>query len=274
MGMERTRLDELVTDLGLAASRNVARGLIMAGQVLVDGKVVDKAGSAVAAGARVTLKARPRFVSRAGEKLAGALQQFGVAVAGKRAIDIGASTGGFVDCLLRNGATEVIALDVGRGQLDSRLRDDPRVVVMDGVNARLLRKGDLPYEPDVVTMDVSFISVGKVLGAVTDCLAPAFEGVILIKPQFEAGRRFVGKKGIVRDPNVHRQVLSDSARFSVEVAGLDVLGVCRSSVPGVGGNVEFFLHISRGREKGLGLDRLEELIGDCVISDTSPQGGA
>ena len=132
---------------------------------------------------------------------------------GERALDVGASTGGFVDCLLQAGAAQVIALDVGRGQLDSRLRGDPRVVVMDGVNARLLRKGDLPYEPDLLTMDVSFISVGKVLGAVADCMAAAFEGVILIKPQFEAGPRRVGKKGIVRDPDVHRQVLTRCAQF-------------------------------------------------------------
>jgi 23S rRNA (cytidine1920-2'-O)/16S rRNA (cytidine1409-2'-O)-methyltransferase len=274
VSIERKRLDELVVELGLAATRNAARGLVMAGHVLVDGKVVDKAGSAVPAGALVMLKVRPRFASRAGEKLAGALAEFGVVVEGKRALDIGASTGGFVDCLLQSGALEVIALDVGRGQLDSRLRSDPRVIVMDGMNARLLRKGDLPYQPVVVTMDVSFISVGKVLGAVADCMAPAFEGVILIKPQFEAGPRFVGKKGIVRDPGVHRQVLADAARFAVQVIGLDVLGVCRSSVPGVGGNIEFFLHVARGREKGLRLDRLEELIGRCVSSESSPQGGA
>jgi 23S rRNA (cytidine1920-2'-O)/16S rRNA (cytidine1409-2'-O)-methyltransferase len=273
MGIERMRLDELVVELGLAPSRNVARGLIMAGAVLVSGKVVDKAGTAIAVDAELTLKSRPRFVSRAGDKLAGALESFGVAVQGRLALDVGASTGGFVDCLLQAGAAQVIALDVGRGQLDSRLRDDARVVVMDGLNARLLQKGDLAYEPDLVTMDVSFISVGKVLGAVANSMAVEFEGVILIKPQFEAGPKSVGKKGIVRDPMVHRQVLVDAARFSAEELGLDLHGVCRSSVPGVGGNVEFFLHVSRGREKGLGLDRLEKLIDDCVHSGVSPQGG-
>jgi 23S rRNA (cytidine1920-2'-O)/16S rRNA (cytidine1409-2'-O)-methyltransferase len=273
VGIERKRLDELVVDLGLAVSRNAARGIVMAGQVLVDGRVVDKAGFAIPVDAVVTLKARPRFVSRAGEKLAGALAEFGVVIQGKRALDVGASTGGFVDCLLQSGAVEVIALDVGRGQLDSGLRVDSRVVVMDGVNARLLRKGDLPYEPEVVTMDVSFISVGKVLGAVADCMAPVFDGVILVKPQFEAGPKSVGKKGIVRDPEVHRQVLARAARHAVEAVGLEVMGVCRSSVPGVGGNVEFFLYLSRGREKGLGLDRLEELIGTCVSGESSAQRG-
>jgi 23S rRNA (cytidine1920-2'-O)/16S rRNA (cytidine1409-2'-O)-methyltransferase len=272
MGIERKRLDELVVELGLATSRNVARGLVMAGLVLVDGKVVDKAGSAIAVGAEVSLKARPRFVSRAGDKLDGALDTFDVNVKDKRALDVGASTGGFVDCLLQRGAARVIALDVGRGQLDSRLTADARVVVMNGVNARLLLKGDLEYEPDLLTMDVSFISVSKVLGAVADCMAAMFEGVILIKPQFEAGRASVGKKGIVRDPNVHKQVLVDMVRSSSKVLGLDVLGVCRSSVPGVGGNVEFFLHVSRGREKGPGIDRLEKSIDDCVYRELDSQG--
>jgi 23S rRNA (cytidine1920-2'-O)/16S rRNA (cytidine1409-2'-O)-methyltransferase len=273
MAIERKRLDELVVDQGLTTSRNVARGLIMAGLVLVDGQVIDKAGASVRVNSELALKARPRFVSRAGDKLAGALEAFEVMVQDRRALDVGASTGGFVDCLLQAGATQVIALDVGRGQLDSRLRGDARVIVMEGINARLLRKGDLAYEPDLVTMDVSFISVGKVLGAVADCMAAAFEGLILVKPQFEAGPKSVGKKGIVRDPDVHRQVLADTARFASQVLRLDLLGVCRSSLPGIGGNVEFFLHVARGRERGLGLDRLEKSIDDCVCGDICPQGG-
>jgi 23S rRNA (cytidine1920-2'-O)/16S rRNA (cytidine1409-2'-O)-methyltransferase len=273
MGVARRRLDELVVERDLAASRNVARGMVMAGLVLVNGMVIDKAGTAVPVDAEITLKARPRFVSRAGEKLAGALETFGVTVVGKRALDVGASTGGFVDCLLQAGAAEVIALDVGRNQLDPRVRDDPRVLVVDGVNARLLRKGDLAYEPNMFTMDVSFISIGKVLGAVTASMALQFEGVILVKPQFEAGPRAVGKKGIVRDPRVHRQVLVDAARFAQENVGLDVLGACRSGVPGVGGNLEFFLHVARGGEKGPGLDRLQKVIDDCVGKGSDPQGG-
>jgi 23S rRNA (cytidine1920-2'-O)/16S rRNA (cytidine1409-2'-O)-methyltransferase len=273
MGLERKRLDELLVERGLATSRNVARGMVMAGSVLVEGKVVDKAGTAVGMHAELALKARPRFVSRAGEKLAHALETFGIVVQDRRALDVGASTGGFVDCLLQRGAMEVIAVDVGRGQLDARLRDDPRVIVMDGVNARLLQKGDLVYEPDMVTIDVSFISVGKVLGAVATCMADEFEGAILIKPQFEAGPRLVGKKGIVRDSMVHRQVVTNAAMFVTERLGLEVLGVCRSALPGVGGNVEFFLHLARGREKGLGLDRLIKVIDDCVGGEHCPQGG-
>jgi 23S rRNA (cytidine1920-2'-O)/16S rRNA (cytidine1409-2'-O)-methyltransferase len=273
MVTERKRLDEVVVERGLAVSRNVARGMVMAGLVLVEGKVVDKAGTAVAVDVDLALKSRPRFVSRAGEKLAGAMETFEVSVAGRLALDVGASTGGFVDCLLQAGAEKVIALDVGRNQLDLRVRDDPRVIVMDGVNARLLRKGDLAYEPDMVTMDVSFISVGKVLGSIAASMADEFEGVILIKPQFEAGPKAVGKKGIVRDPRVHKQVLIDAARFASENVGLDVLGVCRSGVPGAGGNLEFFLHVARGREKGLGLDRLQEVVNDCVDKELGPQGG-
>lgn len=273
MTVKRKRLDELVLERGLASTRSTARGLIMAGSVMVDGRVVDKAGSPVSPLAELTLKARPRFVSRAGDKLSGALDDFHVAVSGRRALDVGSSTGGFVDCLLQRGAAEVIALDVGRGQLDSRLRKDPRVVVMEGVNARLLQKGDLPFKPDLVTMDVSFISVGKVLGTVADCADTAFEGVILIKPQFEAGPRLVGKKGIVRDPDVQSQVLLEAARFSHEGLGLDVRSVSRSKVAGVGGNVEFFLHLSRGGETGIGLDTLESVVRACVANLQGNEGG-
>lgn len=269
MGLDRKRLDELVVEQGLAETRSTARGLIMAGLVMVDGKLVDKAGAQIPVAASITVKSRPRFVSRAGEKLAGALEEFGVSPRGKLALDVGASTGGFVDCLLQEGAKCVIALDVGRGQLDAKLRGDPRVEVMEGVNARLMQKGDLPYEPDLVTMDVSFISAGKVLRAVADCMAELFEGVILVKPQFEAGPKLVGKKGIVRDPAVHRQVLLDVVRFITADLGLDTLGVVRSAVPGVGGNVEFFLHISRGGEKGLALDSLEKSIDGCVYTGST-----
>jgi 23S rRNA (cytidine1920-2'-O)/16S rRNA (cytidine1409-2'-O)-methyltransferase len=264
MRTERVRLDELVVMRGLAASRNVARGLIMAGLVEVQGRVSDKAGTPVTLDAQITLKARPRFVSRAGDKLAGALATFAIDVSGASALDVGASTGGFVDCLLQAGASKVIALDVGHGQLDMRLRQDPRVEVMEGINARQLRPADLPYEPGLLTMDVSFISVDKILRAVSDCMASSFEGAVLVKPQFEAGREHVGKKGIVRDPGVHKEVLRRIGEFLTREIALDVLGLCPSSLPGVGGNVEFFYHIARGREKGLGLDRLEALVEECV----------
>jgi 23S rRNA (cytidine1920-2'-O)/16S rRNA (cytidine1409-2'-O)-methyltransferase len=260
----RTRLDELVVARGLASSRSAARGLIMAGLVMVGGKVSDKAGTPVGIDAEISLKERPRFVSRAGEKLSHALDVFLVDVCGLSALDVGASTGGFVDCLLQRGATRVIALDVGRGQLDSRLVADPRVHAIDKVNARHLLPTQLPYRADLLTMDVSFISVTKVLPAVVGCVAPFFRGVVLIKPQFEAGPEQVGKGGIVRDPEVHRMVLQQRARFMIEELDVQLLGICRSGLPGADGNREFFMHIARGRENGVGLDRLEALVDDTL----------
>jgi 23S rRNA (cytidine1920-2'-O)/16S rRNA (cytidine1409-2'-O)-methyltransferase len=263
----RIRLDELVFSRGLAPSRNVAQAMIMAGEVLVDGQVSDKAGTAVDIDAPITVKERPRFVSRAGEKLDAALETFHVDVTGVSALDVGASTGGFVDCLLQRGAARVIALDVGRGQLDARLRGDPRVHVIEGVNARYLTPEALPWRADVLTMDVSFISVTKVLPAVLACLAPGYAGVILIKPQFEAGPRDVGKGGIVRDPEVHRRVLLETARFVATELGATLLGMCRSALPGAGGNVEYFFHLSSGGGKGLALDTLEGTVERVVTGD-------
>jgi 23S rRNA (cytidine1920-2'-O)/16S rRNA (cytidine1409-2'-O)-methyltransferase len=212
----------------------------------------------------VTLKERPRFVSRGGDKLDHALAVFEVAVAARDCLDVGASTGGFVDCLLQRGARRVVALDVGRGQLDGRLRNDPRVSVLEKVNARYLDPAVLPFVCDVLTMDVSFISVEKVLPAVMAAMAPACDGVILIKPQFEAGPKQVGKGGIVRDPEVHREVLTRLGGFVVSDLGAELLAVCDSGLPGADGNVEYFFHISRGGEKGHGLDTLEASVGATV----------
>jgi len=263
-GAQRSRLDELLVARGVAPNRSVARGMIMAGQVLVDGQVSDKAGTPVPVDAQIAIKQRPRFVSRAGEKLAHALQALRVDVRGVDALDVGASTGGFVDCLLQHGARRVIALDVGRGQLDVRLRNDPRVVVIEKVNARNLTKDRLPFEPDFLTMDVSFISVVKVLPAVVDSMAASFAGLVLVKPQFEAGRAAVGKGGVVRDPAVHRAVLVDRATFILKDLGLEVYGMSRSGLRGADGNLEFFIYLGRGREKGLGIDRLEELVEETL----------
>lgn len=254
------RLDDLVVARGLAPSRSAARALIMAGLVLVGGEVRDKAGTQVDADAPIVLKQRPRFVSRAGDKLDAALDEFGVDVGGRNALDVGASTGGFVDCLLQRGVERVIALDVGRGQLDQRLRTDPRVHVIEGLNARYATPDVLPWQPDLLTMDVSFISVTKVLPAVVLCMAPTFTGVVLVKPQFEATPKDVGKGGIVRDLEVHRRVLTHCCRFAVEVLDLALRGVSRSVRPGTDGNVEFFMHFGRGGEKGIGLDTLEPLV--------------
>lgn len=262
--VRRVRLDELLVARGLAATRSAARGLILAGLVSVDGVVADKAGLQVATDAPLAVQARPRFVSRAGEKLAYALSQLGVEVAGTHAVDVGASTGGFTDVLLQNGAQRVIALDVGRGQLDWRIRTDPRVFVLEKVNARCLRPDQLPFVPDMLTMDVSFISVTKLLPAVISCMTSAFKGLLLVKPQFEAGPRAVGKGGVVRDPAVHRAVLLRVARFVTERTDTSVLGLCQSGLPGSAGNREFFLYIARGGGNGLRADRLEKLVDDVV----------
>jgi len=232
----------------------------MAGLVLVEGQVSDKAGTRLAVDADVSLKQRPRYVSRAGEKLAHALEVFGVDVRGVSALDVGASTGGFVDCLLQEGAERVIALDVGRGQLADRLGRDPRVFPLDKTNARHVVAGMLPFVPDLLTMDVSFISVAKVLPAVVGCMAEQWQGIVLIKPQFEAGPRQVGKGGIVRDPTVHREVLLGLGRFVIESLDAELTALCASGLPGADGNREFFFHLVRSGEKGLRLDTLESAV--------------
>lgn len=215
--MAKRRLDVLLVERGLAESRTQAQRLIRAGLVRVAGQVADKPGTQVATNAAITLQARPRFVSRGGEKLEAALVRFGLDVRGWVAADVGASTGGFTDCLLQHGARRVYAIDVGYGQLDWRLRNDPRVVVMERTNARYLES--LPEPVDLVTVDVSFISLGLILPMAVRWLKPGGRVVALIKPQFEAGRREVGKGGVVRDPQVHRRVLE---RVLDIAAGLDL----------------------------------------------------
>ncbi len=255
----RVRLDQLLLDRGLVESRNVARALIMAGLVSVAGRREDKAGTFVSTDASVDIKERPRFVSRAGEKLAHALTALKVDPAGARALDVGASTGGFVDCLLQRGAERVIAVDVGYGQLDARLRSDPRVHLLERVNARYLSPEQLPFVPDLLTVDVSFISLEKILPAVITCMAPVFTGLLLVKPQFEAGPRSVGKGGIVRDASVHEEVLR-RVGAALGVMGLDIWGLCDSGLPGAGGNVEFVYRVDRGRGDGLTPATLDRLI--------------
>jgi 23S rRNA (cytidine1920-2'-O)/16S rRNA (cytidine1409-2'-O)-methyltransferase len=263
------RLDQLLVARGLAESRSVARGLIMAGLVEVGGGVVDKAGTPTPEDAELRLKERPRFVSRAGEKLARALSDLQVDVSGVRALDVGASTGGFTDCLLQAGAEHVIALDVGYGQLDSRLRNDPRVTVMERVNARYLDCATLPYPPDFATADVSFISLEKVLPAVFACLAPDFRALLLVKPQFEAGPERVGRGGIVRDPAVHRDVILRNAAFLADGLGVQVHAVSRSGLPGVGGNIEFFILAGQGGGPGLSPANLEHKV-DLLLQTGGP----
>ncbi len=232
------RLDQLLFQRGLFPSREKARRAVMAGTVTVDGRRIDKPGTPTPDGAELALLGSSEpFVSRAGRKLAPALDHFAVDPKGWICLDVGASTGGFTDCLLQRGATRVYALDVGYGQLDYRLRKDPRVVVKERVNARYLAPDDLPERCHLITVDVSFISLTKVVPALLAHLSPDGLLLALIKPQFEAGRRQVGKGGIVRDPVVRREVIASRVN-DLEQLGLRIVGTLDSPVPGVGGNRE------------------------------------
>ncbi len=243
--MRKTRLDTLLVSRGLAESRHKAQGLIMAGHVLVDDQVVDKPGRRVPEDARVTVRQGLRYVSRGGIKLEHALSRLQVDVIGKIVADVGASTGGFTDCLLQHGARKVYAIDVGYGQLAWQLRQDPRVVVLERTNIRYL--DSLPDPVDLATVDVAFISLKLVVPPVLDLLQPKGETVALVKPQFEAGREQVGKGGVVKDPAVHRAVLEDLATWAMTM-GLRVRGLVTSPTTGPAGNVEFFLHLSKDEQ--------------------------
>ncbi len=233
------RLDQLLAERGLFASREQARRAVMAGTVEVAGRRVDKPGTAVALDALVSVAAGEPFVSRAGRKLAGALDDFALDPAGRVCLDVGASTGGFTDCLLQRGAARVYAIDVGYGQLDERLRRDPRVVVMERTNARHLAADALPERADLAVIDVSFISLAKVVPALLPHLAPGGRLLALIKPQFEAGRGAVGKGGILRDEELRRGAI-DNALRQLAALGLSPLGIRDSQVAGMGGNREAF----------------------------------
>src|SRR6476661_6206787 len=224
MSTKKIRLDVALVERGLAASRERARALIMAGQVRVDGQVVSKAGTNVDTGAAIALDVPDHpYVSRGGVKLAHALDDFTIDPFGKRALDVGASTGGFTDVLLQRGAASVIALDVGHGQLDWKLRNDPRVDVHEGVNARSLTSADVPHPVDLVVIDVSFISLGHILPALPPFMNDGADIVALVKPQFEAGRGEVGRKGLVTDPAVHEAVI-ERVTAQAEAAGFARLG--------------------------------------------------
>jgi 23S rRNA (cytidine1920-2'-O)/16S rRNA (cytidine1409-2'-O)-methyltransferase len=243
-----SRLDAAVVARGLAASRERARALILAGQVRVDGTVVSKAGAPVHDTAEISLIERDHpYVGRGGVKLAHALDVFALDVRDRLALDVGASTGGFTDVLLRRGARRVVALDVGHGQIDWRLRSDPRVVVLERVNARLLTPDQLPDDGrtfDAITVDLSFISVRQVLPALVPLLAPGADLVVLVKPQFEAGREEVGKGGLVRDAGVHARVVAD-VTVAADALGLTRIAMTESPITGTEGNREFFLHLRR-----------------------------
>jgi 23S rRNA (cytidine1920-2'-O)/16S rRNA (cytidine1409-2'-O)-methyltransferase len=232
-----------LVERGLAASRERARALILARQVTIDGQVVFKAGALVGGDAQVELVAPDHpYVGRGGLKLAHAIDAFAIQVAGRRGLDIGASTGGFTDVLLQRGAAHVVALDVGRGQLDWRLRNDPRVLVREGVNARALAASDLPHAFDIVTIDVSFISLGHIFPPLESLLVAGGDIVALVKPQFEAGREEVGKRGLVTDPAVHEAVL-ERVTAQAEASRLVRIAMTPSPITGATGNREFFLHL-------------------------------
>jgi 23S rRNA (cytidine1920-2'-O)/16S rRNA (cytidine1409-2'-O)-methyltransferase len=252
----RKRLDVLLVERGLAESRAQAQALVMAGRVPGH----SKAGEQVDEAADLVVESPPPYVSRGGEKLAHALDELHVDVAGRDALDVGASTGGFTDVLLQRGAARVIALDVGRGQLHERLRADPRVTALDRTNARHLT--ELPFAPELVTCDVSFISVRTALPPVLALARPGWEALVLVKPQFEAGRELVGKGGVVRDPDVQRSVLRAVAEAALAWPAQTV-GVVDSGLPGPKGNREFFLHIVHRAEPTLP-DDLDDWINDAV----------
>jgi 23S rRNA (cytidine1920-2'-O)/16S rRNA (cytidine1409-2'-O)-methyltransferase len=250
--VKRVRIDSLLSQRGLFPSRSQAAASVMAGDVLLGPgrRRASKPGELVPEDVELELVRAPQFVSRGGIKLDNALDSLGVEVAGRRALDVGASTGGFTDCLLQRGATQVIAVDVGYGELDWRLRSDPRVTVLERVNARSLERSSLPFGPEVITVDVSFISLRKVLPAVLACAAERFDCLALIKPQFEAGRESVGKGGVVRAPEVRRSTLIDVGD-AVRALGFAVLGYASSGLPGPKGNRETFVWVAEAARVGV-----------------------
>ncbi len=235
----RCRLDLELTRRGLVESRAIAQRLILAGRVRVDGQIERRAARPVEPRTAIELIEPARFVSRGGEKLEAAFAAFPLDARGRVALDIGASTGGFTDCLLRHGARRVYAVDVGRGQLHWSLRQDPRVVVMEGVNARYLTPADLPEQAGCAAVDVSFISLRLILPVLPPLLEAGAWVVTLIKPQFEAGRREVGRGGVVRDDHVRARVVDEIRIFGVDSLGLEWVGVVTSPLRGPAGNVEF-----------------------------------
>ncbi len=240
--MKKEKLDRLLVMRGLFASGEKARRAVMAGSVLVDGRLEDKPGKAVAVDCNLEIAKRRKYVGRGGEKLETAIKEFGISVSGRKCLDIGASTGGFTDCLLQSGAAEVIAVDVGYGQLAPKLRDAPRVRNLERTNARYLKREDLPYAPDLVTIDVSFISIEKIIPAVKSLVGRGADVVVLVKPQFEAERKEVQRGGVVRNGRVHARVMS-RVRESCEENGFIIRGEMESPLRGPAGNREFFIHL-------------------------------
>ncbi len=250
--MAKRRLDTLLAERGLFESRSRAAAAVIAGDVRVGGRPAQKPGEMVTDEVELAVAEPPPFVSRGGVKLANALDAFGIDPSGRRALDVGASTGGFTDCLLQRGAESVIALDVAYGELHWRLRNDERVTVIERRNARSLRPDELRYAPDLIVADVSFISLTKVLPAVVAAAAPRFDLLAMVKPQFEVGRERVGKGGVVRSPDDRRSALTAVGRHAVAELGASVLGYAPSGLPGPAGNRESFVWIAEpGRDGAL-----------------------
>lgn len=239
----KQRIDLLMQERGLAPSREKARAMIMAGEVQVNGQAVSKPGAQYDPEAEITVRNKPRFVSRGGEKLAGALTDFKLNVTGRICADVGASTGGFTDCLLQNGAEKVYAIDVGYGQIDFTLRQNPRVIVIERTNARYLET--LPEVINFVSVDASFISLKLLLPAIQKWIAPQADIIPLIKPQFEAGKDDVGKGGVVKDSKIHKRVLEDVLSYASNT-GFQIRGLTRSPIKGPAGNIEFLAWLSCG----------------------------
>ena len=252
----KQRLDTLLAERGLFASRSRAAASVMAGEVCVgpERRTAGKPGEMVAVDVELSVREPPRYVSRGGTKLANALDRFALDVDGRRALDVGASTGGFTDCLLQRGAAAAIAVDVGYGDFDYRLRTDPRVTVLERTNARSLTPEMLSYAPDLAAIDVSFISLTKVLPAVLGCMAPRFDTLAMVKPQFEVGRERVGKGGVVRSADDRRGALVDVAD-AARAQGAAVLGFASSGLPGPKGNLETFVWLAERSRAGAAADR-------------------
>jgi 23S rRNA (cytidine1920-2'-O)/16S rRNA (cytidine1409-2'-O)-methyltransferase len=246
----KRRLDTLLAERGLFASRSRAAAAVMAGEVSVGGRPARKPGEMVPEGAELDVAEAPPYVSRAGIKLRNALEALGIDPSGRRALDVGASTGGFTDCLLQSGAAAVVALDVAYGELDWRIRNDPRVTVIERRNARSLRADELPYAPDLIVVDVSFISLTKVLPAVLAVAAPRFDCLALVKPQFEVGRERVGKGGVVRSADDRRDALIAVGKHARTRLGAVVLGYVTSGLPGPAGNRESFVWLAEAGRPG------------------------
>lgn len=243
---KKQRVDLALVERGLVETREKAQALVMAGRVRIDGNTVHKPSEAVASESRLEVLPGPQHVGRGGVKLEGALDALGVAPAGRVAVDVGASTGGFTEVLLARGATRVYAVDVGQGQLHERLRNDPRVAVRERVNARNLSERDVPEPCSLATVDVSFISVTRILPALRSVLSDGADVLALVKPQFEVGRFQVSRGGVVGDPALHRQALRDVAWSAQHESGYAVVGACPSPLTGAEGNREFFLHLRPG----------------------------